>query len=297
MAVRPMLSATIDPLNDSMVFDKLKFPLYASPKLDGIRAVSIDGQLVSRSGKLIPSTQAQQMFGHFNGLDGELIYNDPTMVNVYNTTQSFVMSLNKPAIINQKAVLRFYVFDRVADGTFEERLATLPKGDEWLIPVKQTLVNNVKELLEFESNCLALNYEGVMLKSPSGPYKQGRATFNEHYLLKLKRFVEFDAPIVGFVEQMTNVNRPILNDLGYTERSAAKEGLVPADTLGKIIVRYNGNDIKISCGVLDHAMRKCIWQDMDAFIGRMVVVRHFDANLEGYEPRFPRFVGWRDDGR
>jgi DNA ligase-1 len=293
-----MLSATIDPLNDPLVFGKLKFPLYASPKLDGIRAISMGGQLLSRSGKLIPSKQAQQMFGHFNGLDGELIYDNPTITNVYNITQSFVMSISKPAVeADGKPLLRFYVFDRVSEGTFEERFNSLPTGDEWLHRVNQTLVHNLDELLQFESDCLALGYEGIMLKKPDGPYKQGRSTFNEHYLMKLKRFSEEDCVVVGFVEQMTNTNTPIVDALGYTERSTAKEGMVPANTLGKLVVIFGGEELEISCGAFDHMMRKHIWQHQDIFLNKVVVVRHFDINLVGYKPRFPRAIGWRDDGR
>lgn len=304
-AIRPMLSATIDPLVDPNVFSKLRFPLYGSPKLDGIRAISIGGQLLSRSGKPIPSVQARNMFSHFNGLDGELIYDHPTITNVYNITQSYVMSRFKEAKKDGHPCLRFYVFDRVNDKAFDERLASLPAGDEWLIPVKQTLIHNIEELLKFEAECLNLGYEGIMLKEPYGPYKHGRSTFNEQYLMKLKRFTEFEAPIVGFVEQMFNKNEPVIDALGYTERSTSKDGMFPADTLGKIIVRHNDEDLEISCGCMDHAMRKHVWRFMGDFIGKVVVVRHFDVNLVGYKPRFPRFAKWsepsfvglREDGR
>lgn len=292
-----MLSATIDPLVDPNVFNKLRFPMYASPKLDGIRAISINGKLLSRSGKHIPSIQARNMFSHFNGLDGELIYDNPTIPNVYNITQSYIMSQFKRAEKNGKPCLRFYVFDRINSDPFNKRLESLPVGDEWLIPVKQMMVNSIDELLEYENLCLKQNYEGIMLKAPNGPYKHGRSTFNEQYLMKLKRFSEFEAVIIGFVEQMYNNNAPVIDALGYTERSTAKEGMLPADTLGKLIVRYNDEDMEVSCGVMDHAMRKHIWRNMSCFTGKVVVVRHFDVNLVGYKPRFPRFVGFREDGR
>jgi DNA ligase-1 len=254
--------------------------------------------LFSRSGKLIPSQQARCMFSHFNGLDGELIYDTPTMMNVYNITQSFVMSMRKDALDRAgQPLLRFYVFDRVSDAPFEERLASLPAGDAWLIPVKQTLLHNMEELLKFEADCLALGYEGIMLKAPNGPYKQGRSTLNEQYLMKLKRFSEFEAIIVGFEEQMTNTNIPIVDDLGYIERSTSKAGLVPADTLGKLVVDYFDGHLEISCGAMTHEMRKHIWRHQHIFLGKEVVVRHFAVGLDGYRPRFPRFVGFREDGR
>ena len=43
-------------------YEQLKFPLYASTKLDGIRCVFKDGQMLSRSLKQIPNKQLQERF-------------------------------------------------------------------------------------------------------------------------------------------------------------------------------------------------------------------------------------------
>ena len=88
---RPMLAATVDP-ND---LDALRFPLLASPKLDGVRAlVSDDGQLVSRNLKPIPNANVQKAFGRpeFAGLDGELVCGDPTAPDAFRKTTSAAMS-------------------------------------------------------------------------------------------------------------------------------------------------------------------------------------------------------------
>lgn len=276
---------------DPKCFEKLKFPYLASPKLDGIRAIGWNGVLQSRSGKPIPSVQAQNMFKHLHGLDGELIIGRPTDTNVYNATQSHVMSFNKPGN------LHFYVFDRISNDPFCVRLASLPKGDDWLHPVTHTCISNLEMLFNYENGCLEAGYEGIMLRGMEGRYKHGRSTFNDHILFKLKRFVEEEVEVIGFVEQMINNNMAKVNSLGYTERSTCKDGMVPANTLGKFIVNYKKLPLEISCGSFNHDERRCIWFHQEQYLGRTLVMRHFAVGLEGYLPRFPRAVGWRKDGR
>ena len=72
----------------------LSYPLLASPKLDGVRALIINGIVMSRSFKPIPNAHVQELFGRpeYNGLDGELIVGAPTDKDVYRNTTSGVMS-------------------------------------------------------------------------------------------------------------------------------------------------------------------------------------------------------------
>src|ERR1035437_7532707 len=107
----PMLASTASDLT------KLKFPLMVSPKLDGVRAIVIDGVLMSRSLKPIPNAYAQNLFsGLPNGTDGELIVgaadDDP-----YRKTVSAVMSED-----GEVEGLRYHVFDNyLVDGGFQKR--------------------------------------------------------------------------------------------------------------------------------------------------------------------------------
>lgn len=315
--IRPMLAATIDPLVDKEVFKKLRFPMLGSPKLDGIRALA-DKSLYSRSGKLLPSNQAQTMFGHLIGLDGELIIGNPTDVNVYNTTQSHIMSVNKPALIVHKdpleitknytpktaiANISYHLFDRwqyqgedIKKMLYYRRLELLPK-DLYLKPVPHIQIGDLDGLLQFENKCLTEGYEGIMLNDPYGVYKEGRSTFNEGYLYKLKRFSEFETEVVALEEQYTNMNEKVRDELGYAERSTKMANLLPANTLGNLIVKYGKDVISVGCGCMTHAERKMYWDDPSKIIMKTIVVRHFQVGLDGYMPRFPRFVGFREDGR
>src|SRR5699024_4829390 len=57
-----------------------------------------------------------------------------------------------------------------------------------VIWVSQKVVRNLEELAAYEEQAINLGYEGVMIRSFEGPYKQNRSTVREGYLLKVKRF-------------------------------------------------------------------------------------------------------------
>ena len=69
--IKPMLGIAVDTT-------KLVFPIYASPKLDGIRVIIKDNQVLSRNGKTIPNIFVQSLLKSYHGLDGELIVGHPT---------------------------------------------------------------------------------------------------------------------------------------------------------------------------------------------------------------------------
>lgn len=80
---RPMLACDAD-------LEKLRFPLLASAKLDGVRAIVRGGVVFSRSNKPIPNQFVQDKFKHLEHYDGELIYGDPTAKDCYRRTVSAV---------------------------------------------------------------------------------------------------------------------------------------------------------------------------------------------------------------
>lgn len=291
---RPLLAATCDDSN----FDQLKYPLLASPKLDGIRCLVVDGKLYSRSMKLIRNKSLQQLtnWNLYNGLDGELIIGSPTAKNVFRDTTSAVMSEGGTSI-----GVKFYVFDNfLANAPFDSRYYALSKyvNELLLIRVPHTLMNNAEELMEYEAEMLALGYEGVMLRSLQGKYKNGRSTFKEGILIKLKRgqLRNGDATIIGFTERQHNENEAVINELGYQKRSSSKSGMVSKGDLGSLQVRDvdTGFEFSIGCGVgLNDSLRAEIWQNQEVYLGKLIRYEWFAyGNYD--KPRFPKFVCFRD---
>jgi DNA ligase-1 len=136
-----------------------------------------------------------------------------------------------------------------------------------------------------------------MIRDPHGLYKFGRATAKSGELLKIKRFVDDEAVVVGVEELMHNENEAKTNALGRTERSTAKAGLRGAGTLGKLIVRrQDGVEFGIGTGftaqqradLWDHRRRR------GPLVGKLVTYKHFANAGVKDAPRFPVFKAFRD---
>jgi len=284
-------------------YDKITYPKYISAKLDGIRCIINNGVVYSRSGKPIRSKIVQELFGRqdLNMLDGELIYGSPTADNVFNLTTSFVMSEDMPARM-YKSKLRLYVFDYVDDvlsfgqrNTIANSLVVSARQNGVPVSiVSQTVVNSAEEMLAFEQQCLTAGYEGSMLRSLDGFYKHGRATEKSQDLLKVKRFVDDEATVIGYEEEMYNGNEAVTNELGRTERSQHKENLVGKDSLGALVcLTKQGIEFRIGTG-FDAETRKSLWYDKENLVGKIVKFKYFNIGVK-VAPRLPVFLGWRDE--
>jgi len=292
---KPMLAYTIEDTS------KIQYPCYVSVKLDGIRAVVLDGVVYSRSMKPIRSKVVQAMFGkqEYNGFDGELLYGDWNAPNVFNLTTQAVMSENLKEGLSKENIT-FAVFDdALGKGDFDQRLLSLEiESNQYLnypsiVFLKQTYVQNEQELLTIEKEVLEDGYEGLIVKLPNSPYKQGRSTAKEGYTGKLKRFSQKEARVIGFEEKMHNTNAKTTNELGYSERSMSKDGMEPAGTLGALVCEVDG--ITFTCGSgFDDATRQEVWDNRDKYFGKLITFKYFEIGMKD-SFRFPIFLGFRDE--
>jgi DNA ligase 1 len=288
---KPMLATNVED------FSKLRFPALVSPKLDGIRATMQNGVLLSRSLKAIPNKNVQAMFkGLPEGTDGELIVGNPAD-DPYRRTTSVVMSDDKPA-----DDVRLYVFDRHGVDPFFRRYndATLDVGPSpFVVMVPHVPVANLDELEACEQEFLGRGYEGLMYRDPQGPYKQGRSSEREGWLLKVKRFKDAEAMIVGSYEEMENQNAAFTNELGRTARSSAKAGKVGKGRLGGFHVKgmmageYAGVEFDVASGAMCHEMREELWAIRETLLAKVIVYKYFPTGGDT-RPRHPIFKGFRD---
>lgn len=297
----PMLAVEAD-------LDKLVYPVYGSPKLDGIRATChhIHGAAMSRNNIAIPNEYVQTQFGmDWAGLDGELIVGDWNHKDVFNRTTRGVMSEEGTPDF------QFVVFDYYNDpdpnreyGHRYERLRwafdnmpnTVRRGRLTLLP--QVLITSQDHLMEYAESNLQAGFEGTMVRRLDGKYKFGRSTAKQGYLLKVKKFQDDEAVIVGAEELMSNQNEATVGEVGQTKRSTKKEGLVPMGTLGSLIVKGLSGPFKnvlfnIGSG-FDADMRKYLWElyKSSALVGQIVTYKHFPIGAKD-KPRFPIFKGIR----
>lgn len=285
--MKPMLASPTDGTN-------IRYPVLVSPKLDGVRCLIIDGMAMSRSLKPIPNQFVQTLFGKspLNGLDGELIVGAPAGAGVYQRTVSGVMTaIGQPAIT-------FWVFDDLSlSAGFAKRLNRAEQrikrvGCARL--VNHEYIETEADLLEEERHMLSVGYEGLMLRDPDGPYKLGRSTLREGYLLKLKRFTDAEAKIVGCTQLLTNTNEAKRNALGQLERSSHKAGKVATQQLGAFIVRDTKTDIEFEVGTgFTQKQREDYWRVRAHLLGDLVKYRYQAVGVKE-KPRFPVFIGFRD---
>ena len=271
----------------------LGYPVYVSPKLDGVRALVINGILMSRTLKPIPNKYVQSLFGTtlFEGLDGELICGSPTAPNVYRKTMSAVMS------VEGQPDVYFHVFDKWdSPDSFNKRYDRVKKiAAACVMVVPHRAISNQKDLLTLEQEYLDKGYEGAMIRAMHGPYKNGRSTESEGWLLKLKRFEDGEAHILEAIELQHNENEATKDELGHTKRSSHKAGMRPAGVLGalKVCDRVSGVEFEIGSG-FDAQTRKDLWDRRGEIGGALVKYRFFPGGVKD-KPRFPTWLGFRDE--
>ena len=281
---KPMLAS---PFDEAL----LKFPVLASPKLDGVRAIVRGGVVLSRALKPIPNKNVQKRFKHLEHFDGELIVGAANDPDVLRTTTSGVMRVDGDPDVS------FHVFDHIQEPTapYLSRLQLVKdrprKGGSVLI-VDQTILQKLERLNEYEPSILAQGYEGVMLRRPEAPYKFGRSTAREGYLLKIKRFHDAEFEIVGFEEEMFNANEATTSELGHTKRSSHKANKVPKGRLGALVLKYG--DTTFNCGTgFNDAERERIWAERERYLGKLAKIKYFAHGIKDV-PKLPSFLGIRD---
>lgn len=292
---KPMLAV------DAEDIEKLKYPLYASPKLDGVRA-GVQGEtnaLLSRKLKKIPNHHCRKLFeqAFLNELDGELIVGAPYAKDVYNKTVSGVMTREgEPEVC-------FCVFDWVApDLPYDKRYAyckglidNLPIEFRQIVKlVEQKIIYSAEELRVYEQECIDAGYEGIMVRAIDGHYKFGRSTLKEGLLLKVKRFSDIEATIIGVTERFSNQNEATIDELGYTKRSSHKENMIPTGMLGSLVCIADGYDLTFEVGTgFTEKDRIDLWEIRESLPKRMIKIKIQPAG-EKDRPRFPVYLGFRD---
>lgn len=283
---KPMLASPAD-------LDAIRYPIFASPKLDGIRASVVGGRLLTRTLKEVPSRHIYNALSRpeFEGLDGELIVGPPTSPTCYRDTVSHVMADNKVFDYT------YHVFDIwSANAAFYLRRLDLRALVQRLSVQRIALVEHVQlesreQLDAYEAAMVGLGHEGIMLADPNGLYKYGRATTKGGELLKVKRFVDSEAIVIGIEEEMFNGNEAEKNELGRTKRSTAKAGLVGKGTMGALKVRdvATGVEFNIGTGFTAADRARTDW------LNKRVKYKSFPVGVKD-KPRHPVYLGDRPTG-
>ena len=256
--------------------DKITYPIFSQPKLDGIRCIVTKNGMFSRNGK--PIISAPHIFESLKPLfetnpqlifDGEL-YADK-FANDFNKIVSLVKR-TKPTVedlAESKKNIQYWIYDLPnEDDTFEIRSQALyDLFMEWsyfnshCINVDTDVCRSEKEVMELYEGYVEKGYEGQILRL-NGLYENKRSKF----LLKHKSFQDSEFPILDICEGEGN-----------------KTGQV-----GYMVFEIEGKRFKSNV--------KCSWEEgaeilksKSKLIGKSATIQYFNLTPDGI-PRFPYVI-------
>ena len=311
---RPMLAERIVDERGEMK-EGLRFPLYASFKLDGYRCLVWQGRAWTRAGKL-HQCQAVQRFAtkvwdkaseqlgpipDSYALDGELMIPGAN----FNTAGGLLRRED------YTGPFQYIVYDIAGTGmNFRTRMESVLwqwqdvfKDSEMPIKfLRHYWIEDITQLLELEKEALAAGYEGLCTRAPYALYKSGRGTWRDQVLCKLKRWHNAEARIEGVLARMENLEEGTTNAWGLTERGKKKDFLVETPILGSLEVEgLNGKwkGAKFSIGTflgLTDEDKVQLWNQRDELINKVVTYKFLPiGDEENARPRHPVFLGFRPD--
>jgi len=299
--VKPHLASDWDPA-------KQKFPVVMLPKIDGVRGLNPSGQFLARSLKKHGNLYTSRFYSEpcLVGMDGELAaerWNHPDLCRL--TTSAVSTHEGAPFTL-------WWIFDLVNEKTaewtylqrLEEAKATIerlqadplqPECVRHLRIVPWVVVHNMEALEAQDAEWLEQGFEGSILRDPGGKHKNGRCTVREGAYLRIKRFIEEEAYVLGIIEGQQNCNEAQENELGRQFRSTHQENMVPNGMIGALQVRAikDGAEFVVGAGEMPHADRKKFFDNPELILGKIIKYKHFPKGVKD-KPRFPTFKTFRD---
>jgi DNA ligase-1 len=252
--------------------DKVKYPVYSQPKLDGIRCIVKKDGMWSRNGKKIIS--APHIFEAMEPLfisnpdlifDGEL-YADK-FANDFNAICSLVKK-TKPTVDDLEASaeqIQYHIYDLPSHNThFSIRIGALNKLalPKCCVIVLTDFVETENELMELYEEYVNEGYEGQMIRLDK-PYENKRSKS----LLKHKSFIDEEYTILGVEEGIGN-----------------KTGMV-----GSFIFESKTGKRFNSSPKFNWEECQRMWSERDQLIGKSATVKYFNLTPDGI-PRFPYVI-------
>lgn len=270
MELKPMLAHKYEDCKD-----KVTFPAYLQPKLDGVRCLAhreseTKVRLISRQGKDFGTSLDHIRDTLLNILDvgetwdGELY--------VHGMTFQKLISLVKKDQPDSKK-LEYHVYDKISDERFSFRNSHLVEN----IPYEHPTIKFVWTAILYShvavesahEKFVSEGYEGVMLRVGDCTYKQG---YRSRELLKVKSFKDGEFKILDIVP-----------GIGKMEDQGIFVCEMPDGT--RFNCKPKGRD----------ELRQDYLANKDKYIGKMLIVSYFEmTDSEHPVPRFPSGIAVRD---
>jgi DNA ligase-1 len=293
----------------------LKYPLIVQPKIDGVRALNINGTLTGRSLDPFKGFGITEYWSrpYFKGLDGEMTLGDnPASTDRLCSLTTGAMGAFKG--ITETSNLHWWVFDDLTNpadpysvryARLKVRVANLEHPRVHLVPLH--IANNREELDELIASFFDEGYEGAIIRNLDAPAKEGRPSKVKQELVRVKGWMDSEMLVTGFTEGQTNTNEAKTNTLGRTERSSAKDGMVPNGMVGSIHgtmigdcfhpitgekLFADGLPITIGTGTMTDAELLDYFKHPEKLVGRPVKFKHLAHGVKDL-PRMGNYISHR----
>jgi DNA ligase-1 len=303
-------------LAEDAILDKVQFPCWVQPKIDGVRALNTTGRLTGRSLDEFKGFGISDYFSRpeFKGLDGEMILGSkPNCTERLCSATTGAMGRFKGE--SQMPDLHWYVFDRLhpdcMDHPYQIRYELLDKYVEQLNHPRVHLVPrqecfNMDDLKWWIAHWAAAGYEGTIIRNPRSKAKPGRSTL-EGQLWRIKPWADAEILVTGITEGNQNANEAKKNSLGRTERSSSAAGLVPNGQVGSIqgtmladfIDPISGKmlfakdlPVTVSSGEMSVKEATYYFEHQEEIVGHIVKYKHMTHGTKD-QPRFPTYISHR----
>jgi DNA ligase-1 len=310
--LKPLLAEDADLAN-------VKFPCWAQPKIDGVRALNLNGTLTGRS---LDPFEGFGITEHFSrpeliGLDGEM-----TLGNKPNCDQR-LCSLTTGAMgrfkgVTEMADLHWWVFDLITPDTIDlvyadryqllhQTVRDLEYGNCKIHIVPYVNCDTLAQLQHAVAGFFEDGYEGTIIRNPQALYKQGRATKKNQELWRVKPWADAEIRVTGITEGQMNANEAKTNTLGRTERSSAKAGMVPNGQVGSVqgtlladfhdpitgrLLFGKGLPVTVGSGEMSVVEATRYFREPHLIIGHVVKFKHMTHGVKDL-PRFPTYMTHR----
>ncbi len=270
--LKPMLAQSYEKHKN-----KLKYPCYAQPKLDGIRCLARrQGDVVtlySRKGKvldLVPHINEALLEVLKDGqcADGELYTHGWDFQKIISAIKK--TNENTPGI-------QYHIYDlpdmNDRSKPFIKRYSSFERQDiinasACLVAVDTPLIRTEEALMSYEDKSCNEGYEGIMARNIQSEYLFG---YRSSDLLKVKRFMDAEYKVTGFTDG-TSIEKGCLIFVCETENGQ------------QFRVRPTGS----------HEHRKSMFAYGESYIGKMLTVK-FQELSNDKVPRFPVGLHIRED--
>ena len=301
-------------LAEDAILELVQFPCWVQPKIDGVRALNLNGRLTGRSLDEFKGYGITEYFSQpeFQYLDGEMILGEDPTAELLCSNTSGAMGRFKG--VDEMPDLHWYIFDYLREPSlaYHERYrhlidVVLTLDHPRIHLVSSQVIHNQLGLRGVIAEFAEEGYEGTIIRNPNAPYKPGRATKKGQELWRVKPWADAEIRITGITEGASNQNEAKRNSLGRTERSSSIAGLVPNGQVGSVqgtlladfhcpitgkLLLPKELEITVGSGAMTIEQAKFYWENPGEIVNHIVKFKFMTHGIKD-QPRFPTYLSHR----